>query len=95
MTDEKENSEIEKMAEPENEVKTATTPSTGELALAEIDTLRRQLEDAESKLADTVDGWQRSMADFQNYKRRIERDNELIRTSMKGDLLKKVFGAKW
>lgn len=90
MTDEKEHSEIESVAQPEAEVKATTRPSTGELALAEVDALKRQLEDAENKLAETVDGWQRSMADFQNYRRRIERDNEMVKASMKGDLIKKV-----
>ena len=57
---------------------------------AEVDALKRQLEDAEAKLAESVEGWQRSVADFQNYKKRVERDNELMRASMKGDILKKV-----
>jgi molecular chaperone GrpE len=36
------------------------------------------------------DGWARSQAEFQNYKKRIERDNELTYASMKGDIVKKV-----
>ncbi|HEU0294756.1 MAG TPA: nucleotide exchange factor GrpE [Anaerolineales bacterium] len=68
----------EGMPEPE-----AQTP-------ADVDALKRQLEDAETKLAESLDGWQRSLADFQNYKKRVERDNEMVRASMKADLIRKV-----
>jgi molecular chaperone GrpE len=57
---------------------------------AERDAFKRQLEEAESKLAETVDGWQRSQAEFQNYKKRVERDNEVMRANMKGDIVKKI-----
>jgi molecular chaperone GrpE len=56
----------------------------------QVDMLKRQLEDAETKLADSLDGWQRSLADFQNYRKRVERDNELVKASMKADLIRKV-----
>lgn len=59
-------------------------------ASAEVEALKRQVEDAEAKLAESVDGWQRSMADFQNYRKRVERDNELTRVTMKGDIVKKL-----
>jgi molecular chaperone GrpE len=32
----------------------------------------------------------RSQAEFQNYKKRLERDNELTYVSMKGDIIKKI-----
>ena len=69
------------------------TPQVNEVAFTEIDTLKRQLEDAETKLADSVEGWQRSVADFQNYRKRVERDNEMMYVSMKGDIIKKVLPA--
>jgi molecular chaperone GrpE len=56
----------------------------------DVETLKRQLEDAETKLADSLDGWQRSLADFQNYRKRVERDNELVKASMKADLIRRV-----
>lgn len=65
-------------------------PDVKEQAPVDVDALKRQLEDAETKLAESIEGWQRSMADFQNYKRRIERDNEMVKANMKGDLIKKV-----
>lgn len=57
---------------------------------AEIDALKKQVEEADAKVSEYKDSWQRSLADFQNYKRRIERDNEMMRFSMKGDIVKKV-----
>jgi molecular chaperone GrpE len=57
---------------------------------AEVDALKRQLEEAEAKLAETVDGWQRAQAEFQNYKKRVERDSEMMRANMKGDIVKKI-----
>jgi len=74
----------------ETRAEEVTLPETPEQARVAVDALKRQLEDTENKLAETVDGWQRSMADFQNYKRRVERDNELVKSSMKGELIKKV-----
>jgi molecular chaperone GrpE len=57
---------------------------------AEIEALKRQLVEAEEKLAENVQGWQRSLADFQNYKKRVEREDEMKKFSMKGDIIKKV-----
>ena len=71
----------------------ATLPEVNGQLSAEIEALKRQLEDNETKLAESVAGWQRSLADFQNYKKRVERDNELMYASMKGDIIKKVLPA--
>lgn len=66
--------------------------------LPENDSLEReilinQLKEAEAKIVEYKDGWARSQADFQNYKKRLERDNELMYASMKGDIIKKVLPA--
>ena len=60
---------------------------------AERDALKKKLEEAESKTSEFRDSWLRSQAEFQNYKKRIERDNEMMYTSMKGDIIKKVLPA--
>jgi molecular chaperone GrpE len=60
---------------------------------AEIGSLKKQLAEAASKTSDYKDSWLRSQADFQNYKKRLERDNEMMYTSMKGDIIKKVLPA--
>ena len=73
---------------------TAETISVdGEQLKVQMDALQSQLAEAESKASEYKDGWARSQAEFQNYKKRIERDNELTYASMKGDIIKKVLPA--
>ncbi len=62
-------------------------------AQAEIDALQQKLDEAEAQASEFKDGWIRAQAEFQNYKKRIERDNELTYVSMKGDIIKKVLPA--
>ena len=91
MSEKKKNKHAEKIDETQAEA--VATPENGGQLAVERDALIRQLEDAETKLAESVEGWQRSVADFQNYKKRIERDNEMMYVSMKGDIIKKVLPA--
>jgi molecular chaperone GrpE len=49
-----------------------------------------KLAEAESKSAENLDGWQRALADFQNYKKRVERDRQIDQAEMKGDFIRKV-----
>lgn len=60
---------------------------------ANFDALQSQLAEAEAKASEFRDSWARSQAEFQNYKKRIERDNELTYAGMKGDIIKKVLPA--
>lgn len=57
---------------------------------AEIEALKKQLEESNARTSEFRDSWMRSQAEFQNYKKRLERDNELTYVSMKGDIIKKV-----
>ena len=68
----------------------AEMPEVADQALAEIEALKRQLEEAEAKLSESVDGWRRAQAEFQNYRKRIERDRESDQALMKGDIIKKM-----
>ena len=77
----------------EMKAEAVATPQVSEDVSAEIDALKRQLEETEKKMAESVEGWQRSIADFQNYRKRVERDNESMYVSMKGDIIKKVLPA--
>jgi molecular chaperone GrpE len=43
---------------------------------AQVEKLRRQLETAQQETADNRAGWQRTAADFANYRRRTEQDRE-------------------
>ena len=88
MTDKKKHEQEEEISE--TNVEAVETPENMEQLSAEIETLEKQLEEAESKVSEYKDGWMRSQADFQNYRKRIERDNEMTYASMKGDIIKKV-----
>jgi molecular chaperone GrpE len=68
-------------------------PEVDAQVIEDIEALKRQLEEAQAKLAESVDGWQRAQADFQNYRKRIERDNELMYAAMKTDIIRKVLPA--
>lgn len=95
MTDKKKH-KPEEEPEMENNVEavaesTQEEPSEKESQLAaEMESLAHQLHEAEARAAEYKDGWARAQADFQNYKKRLERDNELTYISMKGDIIKKI-----
>ncbi len=55
-----------------------------------LEELRNKLAEAESKAAEYKDGLARERAEFQNYKKRVARDNESAYANMKGDIIKKV-----
>jgi molecular chaperone GrpE len=59
-------------------------------AVSEVETLQAKLADAESKAAENLDGWQRAAAEFQNFKKRIERDRAADHAAMKADLVRQV-----
>ena len=59
----------------------------------DVEALKAQLEEVEARASEYKDNWARSQAEFQNYKKRIERDNEMMYVAMKGDIIKKVLPA--
>jgi len=65
-------------------------PENGDQVQAEIEALQKQLEETQAKAAENLDGWQRSQAEFINYKNRVQRDREMDFISMKGDIIRKV-----
>lgn len=86
-------SEQKKQSQEELDETGAGSPDTTsdvEQLSAELDGLRKKLEEASSKTSEYKDSWLRSQAEFQNYRRRIERDNELTYISLKGDIVKKI-----
>jgi molecular chaperone GrpE len=75
--------------------KTPETSDNGETVNIEVETselesLRQKLAEAEAKSLENLDGWQRAVAEFQNYKKRMDRDREADKAWMKGELIKKV-----
>ena len=61
--------ENDKIAEVSEESEAPVTVSKEEL-----ENLHKELEEAHSKANEYLDGWQRSRAEFTNYKKRMERD---------------------
>jgi molecular chaperone GrpE len=57
---------------------------------AELDELKAALEEEKKKAQENLESWQRERADFSNYKKRIERDQELSKKRYKADVLEKI-----
>ena len=91
MTEKKKHKHEEDIEETQAEA--VSTTENAEQFTAEIESLKRQLDEAKARVAEYKDGWARSQAEFQNYKKRLDRDNELMYVSMKGDIIKKVLPA--
>jgi len=54
-----------------------------------IDDLQKQIEENCAKAAEYFDGWQRERADFMNYKKRIERDQQVNHQNQLATITKK------
>jgi molecular chaperone GrpE len=92
MTEKKKHTQEEKLEENQSETGTTTRDMSSDMEQlsAEVEGLRKKLEEAASKTVEYKDSWLRSQAEFQNYRKRIERDNELTYISLKGDIVKKI-----
>jgi molecular chaperone GrpE len=69
---------------------TAAAPAQTGSADLDIHEIEAKLADAEAKSAENLDGWQRAVAEFQNFKKRLERDRETDQAAMKADLIRKM-----
>ncbi len=56
----------------EFEAEEGETRESGPEVMGVIEELHKQVTEAQAQAAEYKDGWQRSVADFQNYKRRVE-----------------------
>ena len=65
-------------------VETAPTISVQDYAA-----LQKQFEEAQAKSKEYFEGWARERADFSNYKRRVDRDNQLLSQNITGEIIKK------
>ena len=88
MVEEKKHAQEEEREE--NQAEAVATSSDVEQLSAEIESLKKQLAEAETKTSEYKDSWLRAQAEFQNYRKRVDRDNEMMYVSMKGDIIKKV-----
>ncbi len=77
----------------EGEAVPENTPVDNEEAAAtmakEYNDLAEELQQAQGKAKEFFEGWQRERADFANYKRRVDRDQQTLAQNLKGDVIKK------
>ncbi len=57
--------------------------------MAAIEELQKQLTEAQSLVVEYKDGWQRAVADFQNYKRRIDAESKDTYQNAVGNILRR------
>jgi molecular chaperone GrpE len=55
----------------------------------ELIALQEKLAEAQAKAAENLDGWQRSQAEFANYKKRLARDQEQLTADVRGRVIKR------
>jgi molecular chaperone GrpE len=58
-------------------------------AVVDVASLPKELDEARTIAAEYLDGWQRSMAEFANYKKRVERDREQVQQNLTGTIVKR------
>lgn len=90
MTEKKKHNYEEEADKIRGEAVAESDTENSEELQVEIDALKKQLAEAEAKASEYKDSWMRSQAEFQNYRKRLERDYELTYTTMKGDIVKKI-----
>ena len=88
MVEKKKQTQEEELEEKQAEAVGASQDA--EQSSAEVEGLRKKLEEGAAKTSEYKDSWLRSQAEFQNYRKRIERDNELTYVTLKGDIIKKI-----
>jgi molecular chaperone GrpE len=85
-TEEEQERETEESPAPEG------TPAEAEPAeeVDELTALQQELEEQKAKAAEYLDGWQRARAEFANYKKRIEKEQEDMIKSANGAFIVKL-----
>jgi len=69
-----------------------TTEEEIEEIIDEVADIQQEVEDARLKVEEYLDGWQRSRAEFANYKKRIEREQSQIYQTVTGNIIKRYLG---
>lgn len=64
-------------------------PAEGGSVPSADEMLKKHLEATEAKAAEYLDGWQRTQAEFSNYKKRVERDQAARSEMMRAENIKK------
>ena len=89
--DETEVEEAIEVKETEAEIVEQVEEAVGEEEeLDELESTKKELEEARDQAAEYLDGWQRTQAEFSNYKKRQEADRVQMMTLANADLLRKL-----
>ena len=90
---EKDNKKAKEATEKQEAQECCCDTSNGEKNCAcqeKIDALEAQLSETQGKMQENLDGWQRSVAEFSNYRKRIERDRVQNQLEASSSIIKKV-----
>ncbi len=89
MTDKKKRKESQPAEQAPQGTPTPTEIDKIAITIEEYDTLQHDLQDNQAKVKDLTDSWARERADFQNYRRMVERDQVQSAQNLKGEIIKK------
>jgi molecular chaperone GrpE len=74
--------------EGERQQEEAASVEDENIDMAEFEQLKESLDENRAKAQEYLDGWQRSRAEFANYKKRILREREQVHQVMKGKVIR-------
>lgn len=86
---EKKNKQVEKLDPQDSNMQDAEAVEDQMDTLDEMESLKKQLAEAQTQAADFKDGWQRARAEFDNFRKRIERENSLVYQNAAGNVIKR------
>jgi molecular chaperone GrpE len=83
--------QVEEQAGEETEAEARDTVQAGEDGREQVDiaAIENELAEARSKSEEYLEGWQRARAEFANYKKRVERDQELVQKNAAGNAIRR------
>jgi molecular chaperone GrpE len=80
--------EVQSIPEEIEEAEATAHPTSLEI----VDALQKELDETRCKAKEYLDGWQRSRAEFTNYKKRIERDQSQTYQQATGSVILRFLG---
>jgi molecular chaperone GrpE len=81
--------DVQKMPESED-TQVGQQEAEAEMVLAgDLTSLQQELEESRLKANEYLEGWQRALADFSNYKKRVDRDQAQVYQNAAGTIIKR------
>ncbi len=66
----------------------STATNTEDEPMNDLETLKQELEQTRKQAQEYLEGWQRSLAEFDNYRKRVAQQEEATRQRLKAEVLK-------